>query len=106
MQDTSDITTLDQSMDEALAVSFWDGTPVGSLVGQRRSRRKEKQFARMIEHQLRMMTERGLPMSRVMADLGSLGSELGSRNDQETQAEIVTSWKQLDTICKAISQGK
>ena len=86
-------------MDEALAISFWNESPVGSLVGQRRSRRKEKQFARVIEFQMRLSRERGLPMSRVMTDLGS-------QNSQEFGAEVVTTWKHLDSICKAIPQGK
>ena len=91
--------SLDQSMDEALAVSIWDGSQVGSLVGQNRSKRKEKQFARLIEHRLKLSAERGLPMSRVLAGLGA-------QNSEESQAEVVTTWRQWDSMCNAIPQGR
>ena len=91
--------SLDQSMDETLAVSIWDGSQVGSLVGQKRSKKKEKQFARLIEHQLKLSTEWGLPMSRVLSGLGAQSSE-------ESQAEVVTTWRQWDSMCNEIPQGR
>ena len=91
--------TLEQSMDEALAVSIWDGSRAGSLVGQKRSRKKEKQFARLIEHQLKLSTEWGLPMSRVL-------SGLGAQNSEESKAEVVTTWRQWDSVCNEIPQGR
>ena len=96
--------TLEQSMDEALAFSLWNGTPVGSLVGQRRSRKKEKQFARLIEYQLKLSLERGLPMSNVMSGLGSV--DMSSQNSTELSAEVVTTHRQLASVCEAIPQGK
>ena len=93
-------------MDEALAVSFWEEKPMGSLVGQRRSRKKDKQLERMFGFQLKMTTQHGWPISRVLADLVTQGVELESSNSQESGAEVVTSRKRLNSICEAIPQGK
>ena len=91
-------------MDESLAFSLWNGTPVGSLVAQGRSRKKEKQFARLIEFQLKLSLERGLPVSNVMSGLGSV--DLSSQNFSELPAEVVTTQRRLASICKEIPQGK
>ena len=96
--------TLEQSMDESLALSLWNGTPVGSLVGQRRSSKKEKQFARLIEFQLKLSLERGLPMSGVMLGLGLVNAS--SLHSSEPLAEVVTTREHLASICEAIPQGR
>ena len=114
MQAVIDSMSLEQAMDEALAFSLWSGTPVGSLVGQKRSRRKEKQFARLVEFQLKLTMERGLPMSNVMMGLGSVDLDMSSQNSPETSSqnssepptEIVTTERRLAAICVAIPQGK
>ena len=93
--------TLEQSMDESLAISLWNGTPVGSLVGRRR---KEKQFARLIEFQLKLSLERGLPMSEVMLGLGLVNAS--SLNSSEPPAEVVMTREHLAFICEAIPQGR
>ena len=114
MQAGTEPMTLDHAMDEALTTSLWSGTPVGSLVGQKRSRRKEKQFARLVEFQLKLTMERGLPMSNVMMGLGSVDLDMSSQNSPETSSqnssepptEIVTTERRLAAICVAIPQGK
>ena len=99
LQELNSIMSLDQSMDEALAVSIWDGSQVGSLVGPNRSKRKEKQFARLVEHQLKLSAEQGWPMSRVLAGLGAQSSV-------ESKTEVVTTWREWNSICNAIPQGR
>ena len=101
LQEVNISMTLEQSMDESLALSLWNGTPVGSLVGRRK---KEKQFARLIEFQLKLSLERGLPMSEVMLGLGLVNAS--SLNSSEPQAEVVTTREHLASICEAIPQGR
>ena len=93
--------TLEQSMDESLAISLWNGTPENSLVGRRK---KEKNFVRLLEFQLKLSLERGLPMTKVMMGLGLV--DTSSLNFSEPQAEVVTTREHMASICEAIPQGR